>query len=166
MSDPNLPGSRAVQDPSMEEVLASIRRILSDEQGGSRFVQESEGELLLDSSMLLSMQSVPVNEPTVKIVFPLSESNISSEFEKNNGEIEQPQYVEGFAEQQYGSQHFDSIGFLAQKGDMDPKIAIDRSGITLEDMVRESLEPMLKSWLDENLPALVERVVSAKTDHL
>jgi hypothetical protein len=30
---------------------------------------------------------------------------------------------------------------------------------TLEEVVREALRPMLKSWLDENLPRVVERMV-------
>jgi cell pole-organizing protein PopZ len=30
---------------------------------------------------------------------------------------------------------------------------------TLEDLVREMLRPMLKSWLDDNLPSMVERLV-------
>lgn len=30
---------------------------------------------------------------------------------------------------------------------------------TLEDLVKEMLRPMLKSWLDDNLPTLVERIV-------
>jgi cell pole-organizing protein PopZ len=30
---------------------------------------------------------------------------------------------------------------------------------TLEDLTREMLRPMLKVWLDENLPTLVERLV-------
>ena len=33
---------------------------------------------------------------------------------------------------------------------------------TLEDVVREALRPMLKSWLDENLPRVVERMVEAE----
>lgn len=34
-----------------------------------------------------------------------------------------------------------------------------RNGDTVEDLVMEGLKPMLKIWLDENLPALVERIV-------
>ena len=30
---------------------------------------------------------------------------------------------------------------------------------TLEDLVREMLRPMLKGWLDDNLPGMVERMV-------
>ena len=34
-----------------------------------------------------------------------------------------------------------------------------RDGRTLEDFISELLRPMLKTWLDENLPAMVERLV-------
>ena len=37
---------------------------------------------------------------------------------------------------------------------------------TLEDLVREMLRPMLKSWLDENLPGLVERMVRAEIERV
>jgi hypothetical protein len=33
------------------------------------------------------------------------------------------------------------------------------AGVTLEGLMREMLRPMLKEWLDENLPAVVERMV-------
>jgi uncharacterized protein len=37
---------------------------------------------------------------------------------------------------------------------------------TLEDLVKEMLRPMLKSWLDDNLPALVERIVKAEIERV
>ena len=37
---------------------------------------------------------------------------------------------------------------------------------TLEDVVRETLRPMLKSWLDENLPRAVERMVQAEIERV
>ena len=37
---------------------------------------------------------------------------------------------------------------------------------TLEDVVRETLHPMLKSWLDENLPRVVERMVQAEVERI
>jgi len=37
---------------------------------------------------------------------------------------------------------------------------------TLEDLVREMLRPMLKTWLDDNLPALVERLVRAEIERV
>lgn len=37
---------------------------------------------------------------------------------------------------------------------------------TLEDLVREMLRPMLKNWLDENLPGMVERLVRSEIERV
>jgi hypothetical protein len=37
---------------------------------------------------------------------------------------------------------------------------------TLEDLVKEMLRPMLKSWLDDNLPSVVERIVKAEIERV
>ena len=37
---------------------------------------------------------------------------------------------------------------------------------TLEDLVREMLRPLLKTWLDDNLPGLVERLVRAEIERV
>jgi len=41
-----------------------------------------------------------------------------------------------------------------------------RSGITVEDLVVEALRPMLKEWLDGNLPALVRSLVEREIRRL
>jgi uncharacterized protein len=37
---------------------------------------------------------------------------------------------------------------------------------TLEDLVKEMLRPMLKAWLDDNLPVMVERLVRAEIERV
>ena len=37
---------------------------------------------------------------------------------------------------------------------------------TLEDLVKEMLRPMLKAWLDDNLPKLVEKIVRAEIERV
>jgi cell pole-organizing protein PopZ len=37
---------------------------------------------------------------------------------------------------------------------------------TLQDLVREMLRPMLRSWLDDNLPTLVERLVLVEIERI
>ena len=37
---------------------------------------------------------------------------------------------------------------------------------TLEDLVREMLRPLLKGWLDDNLPSIVERLVKAEIERV
>ncbi len=41
-----------------------------------------------------------------------------------------------------------------------------QNGRTLEDLVREMLRPMLKTWLDDNLPGVVERLVRAEIERV
>jgi len=43
---------------------------------------------------------------------------------------------------------------------------IGQNARTLEDLVKEMLRPMLKSWLDDNLPSLVERIVRAEIERV
>ena len=43
---------------------------------------------------------------------------------------------------------------------------IGQNARTLEDLVKEMLRPMLKSWLDDNLPGMVERIVRAEIERV
>jgi hypothetical protein len=43
---------------------------------------------------------------------------------------------------------------------------VSRSGLSLEDVVREELRPLLKEWLDTHLPAITERVVRSEIERL
>ena len=40
------------------------------------------------------------------------------------------------------------------------------SGQTLEDLTREILRPLLKQWLDQNLPGLIERLVREEIEKM
>lgn len=59
-----------------------------------------------------------------------------------------------------------SIGSLVRSISSERSAAIGRPGLTLEELVREELRPLLKSWLDSNLPTLVERIVRAEIERL
>ena len=39
-------------------------------------------------------------------------------------------------------------------------------GPTIEDIVREEMRPLLKAWLDANLPPLVERLVRVEIERV
>ncbi len=43
---------------------------------------------------------------------------------------------------------------------------LSQNARTLEDLVREMLRPMLKAWLDDNLPGMVERIVRAEIERV
>lgn len=48
----------------------------------------------------------------------------------------------------------------------DPGPALGNGGKTIEDLVKEMLQPMLKEWLDKNLPPMVERYVEREISRL
>jgi uncharacterized protein len=45
-------------------------------------------------------------------------------------------------------------------------LGLEANGRTVEDLIRELLRPMLKGWLDENLPSIVERLVQKEIDRV
>jgi len=56
----------------------------------------------------------------------------------------------------------------AQKGPSVPHIPSPalRSGNTVEDLILESLRPMLKAWLDEHLPTIVQKIVEKEVKRI
>ena len=43
---------------------------------------------------------------------------------------------------------------------------LGRGDTTLEQIVRELLRPLLKQWLDQNLPGMVERIVREEVERI
>jgi uncharacterized protein len=58
-----------------------------------------------------------------------------------------------------------SNGPLSMYKALEQAIVVD-SPRTLEDLTRELLRPMLKTWLDENLPTIVDRLVRAEIERV
>jgi uncharacterized protein len=213
-------------EPSMEEILASIRRILKDDQTTPSGDSEPEEDILvLDSSMVVKpgsgvpppVEPAPFAEAAPEYAQPepvehetsfepgMAAPNLydepfaqpqpdpvthfdlppldPNEMEAASYDIQAEPYAENSAmEEQDMSDNTQenvhspdglvsdaasnaaagSIGALIRSISSDRQIAVGRAGLTLEDLVREELRPLLKSWLDTNLPALVERIVRAE----
>jgi cell pole-organizing protein PopZ len=45
-------------------------------------------------------------------------------------------------------------------------LVMPKDGRTLEDVVHELLRPLLKAWLDENLPGIVQKAVDAEVERI
>jgi len=59
-----------------------------------------------------------------------------------------------------------SIAGLAHAVARERALALGNQGLTLEQLVREICTPMLKEWLDTNLPYMVERVVKQEIERI
>jgi hypothetical protein len=59
-----------------------------------------------------------------------------------------------------------SLGHLLRAVAAERGSAVRAGGPTIEDVVREELRPLLKEWLDRHLPAVVERLVRAEIERV
>ncbi|MCW8307282.1 DUF2497 domain-containing protein [Acidiphilium sp. PA] len=182
-------------EPSMDEILSSIRRVLKDaetvtvppEHQGDAAPPDADSVMVLDSSMMVSEPSngaaraarsdTPVHEaialsPTLSSATPAGTAATDVPFEPNRaraaeataaGSVEGPQPILGAQAAEAAASH---IGALMRSVAADRGLAVSRGGISIEDIVREEMRPMLKSWLDAHLPNLVERVVRAEIERL
>ena len=70
-----------------------------------------------------------------------------------------PRLDEQLISQQTGAQVASAFGALGHQ-------MLNGDSRTIEELVREMLRPMLKSWLDDNLPSLVERLVRTEIERV
>lgn len=58
------------------------------------------------------------------------------------------------------SEKFSGLSAMRRRaGATDASLLLGNGALTLEEIVREELRPLLKDWLDQNLPSMVERLV-------
>ncbi|MDE1906331.1 MAG: DUF2497 domain-containing protein [Rhodospirillales bacterium] len=88
------------------------------------------------------------------------------EEEKEHYMEEQVQAPAGLVDDQAVSDISNSIGALVRSVSAERSSSVGRPGITIEDIVREEVKPVLKAWLDTHLPTLVERVVRAEINRV
>jgi uncharacterized protein len=155
--------AQRAHEPSMEEILASIRNIIADERTPGTGPAPKPTQL----TAAPLPQIVYSHDPAA----PQGDASESSERTEASGPTivwrrSQPVEVEPAPD---GPQR-DEEPLLSPEaseaaalsfGVLSADLAV-RSAELADALVRETLRPMLKQWLDENLPAIVERLVRAE----
>jgi len=147
----------------MEEILASIRRIISEDE-------EPEPPPSLD---LPPEPATPERED----VLELTELAPDQERAKQTvGDLDiYPAEPEPAAARAYSAPPYDGGGLVSEPvaataasafGQLSQHILMPREGRTLEDVVRELLNPLLKAWLDEYLPGIVQAAVEEEVERI
>ncbi len=161
-------------DPSMEDILASIRRILSEEEPASHPPPEKHGGdddvLMLEASMMVddpdpfpAPPSGRLGEPEAapyRPAQPYSEPPAVAPIRSPIGsprELVAPEAAAAAAS---------SVGSLVRSIAAERSMQVHSGGPTIEDVVRTELRPLLKQWLDQNLPPMVERLVRAELERV
>ena len=182
------PASTRVQEPSMEEILASIRRIIADDQDRAPRLRPDLPSEVPPHNVVPA--AAPVRELADDAVPPVSESptvaepvaepeTVPSAFDAadlDGARFEAVPEPEAAAPMVAAQAHpvpptalvSDPVGaaVAGSFGRLAATLHPPQPARTMEEHVSEMLRPMLQSWLDENLPALVERLVEAEIERL
>ncbi len=176
--------SSTENEPTMEEILASIRKIISEDQpktaagkaageavaGRDAAAQDEEPPLELTQMVgedgtivdLKTRREEPEPEPEPEIAAPDEEDEIEPEAEKPEVALGGPASAEGHEGRVSSETALSGTAALSRSSDaldaepQDPAAGADK---TIEALVRETITPHLKAWLDAHLPGLVERIV-------
>lgn len=189
-----------VPEPSMEEILASIRRIIADDSGVPRQAPPRPVPVPAPAADNVRAPEIDLDQPDVDAVMASGEAPAEPDV------LELTHPVEPSATPAFTAVRGPDVVFREEERRSPvqprpaptpapasapvPRSADDRllsptstaavsaafnslastvlseNARTLEDIVKEMMRPMLKDWLDENLPGLVERVVRAEIERV
>jgi cell pole-organizing protein PopZ len=207
MNDP-----KSQQEPSMEEILASIRRIISEDDAEG---EEGAGE----ATPVEAREEPQLEDPPIEDPEPEPEDDVLDLTEAIEEDVEEESADES---NDYDMALSDDSEIVEVMDDDEPAFEPDPTDLiaeapvepaapvaavrslddglispppageatsqfsvlaaavagermgqsmgvgarTIEDLVKEVMRPMIKEWLDENLPALVERLVGREIDRM
>ncbi len=178
-------------EPSMDDILASIRKILNEDDapGAPATIPEPPAEpLMLTEEMLVAEPEAPpapppavmaapiiapppppvprdpppAVPPSLQVVTPPPEPRpqvavAAPPPSQPASELLAPAAAAAAAA---------SMGQLLRAVTQERGSAISRGGPTIEDVVREEIRPLLKEWLDNHLPGIVERAVRTEIERV
>ena len=207
--------SAKAQEPSMDEILASIRRIIADDETkfkradpvnwpptpatqsvtplpapvrastppqlsddidapvGRRNGMETEDTAsdVLDLTEAMTAPATREQPPVFRTIEASSDVFFSDQSASNAPEASHPridedhrQFARAGAERSLISSSTSAavdaaFNTLAQS-------LLTQNAHTLDDVAKEMMRPLLKAWLDDNLPSLVERLVRAEIERV
>lgn len=147
------------KEPSMEDILSSIKRIIAEE--GEEAAQSVSRRGKSDSASKQGAKSAEPADPVIDEVLELTDEVGAEEVmpAHKTSRAPLPEAVAEDAsilsvESEVAARH--SLSTLSSML-VTPKDGEDN---TLDGLVRSMLKPMLKEWLDARLPALVEDMVA------
>ena len=184
MSNAKAPGS----DPSMDDILASIRKIISDDEARAHAntgqqapearpqsapVAGEPARSPEDVLLLTDLVEEPRQTSNVQPI-PLPRIDPAKASEMPQPSLEPQPTVDGLVGAGAAgttSTAFARLSKIVQESvpppaAQDPGPSLGSGGKTIENLVKEMLQPMLKDWLDKNLPPLVERYVEREIARL
>ena len=153
------------RESSMEEILSSIKRIIAEDKA----IDEDRPLPRRKTPLKPALQAVPDitpadrNEEILELTDELPEHQQSSA----SGVVGDRRKEERLIDDNKLDSMRQSLSALVEKEAMERRpAALASGGTSLEDMTRDLMRPMIKQWLDANLPDLVEELVAREIQRL
>jgi len=149
-------------EPSMEEILASIRRIISeDEEEGASGSARPSAAVRPDFGEKQTVKPVQTARADDDGANTHLETEDVEMIKKNVAAAVQDEASEAILDPSSEEAATAAFSTLSQSVRVS-----DGPGKTLEDIVIEMLKPMVKEWLNANLPAIVEEKVEEEVQRV
>ncbi len=175
---------QSAHEPTMEEILASIRRIISEDDAP----EDAEAKAAPEPEVAAAPAPEPepeVEDAPEEDVLELTETYEAPKGPVSIGDIDayEPEEVVAPAPAPAPepkpapapkapaaagglvSERTESVAASAF-GSLTGALLVPKSDRTLEDVTRDLLRPLLQAWLDENLPAIVEEQVRLEVERI
>ena len=172
--------AQRAHEPSMEEILASIRNIIADDRGAAKLAAPrpaptrpapaSPGPQIVYSQDPPRAPQAPgldpgaARDPEVVRTFAAAAQKVAAWRQPEPSDSKPPPEPEATQDEPLMSPEAASAVALAFEA-LSASVAA-RAAEVADGMVRDMLRPMLKTWLDENLPAMVERLVRSEIERI
>ena len=172
------------QEPTMEEILASIRRIISEDDApppeeAAPAAAEEPAALEAEAAPEPEPEPAAEPEPVAAGAQPEPEPVVEEEALELTDKVEthgdldvvapaaaapppEPEPAPAPAPVESLVSEHAATAAASAFGQLSAAIAMPKGDRTLEDVVRELLRPLLQQWLDDNLPAIVQQSVEAE----
>jgi uncharacterized protein len=161
-------------EPSMEEIIASISRIITEDKRPTEPVSPASAKI----PDILELTEVVDEDGSIRRVTPLPEkatasSGISAPVTGSpatNGTMHSKagttpridpvsERILSSATSGAAAAAFAQLAALPRDRHRESELPLGSADRTLEDLIRDLLRPLLQTWLDEHLPGIVERLV-------
>jgi len=172
------------QDQSMDDILASIRRILNEDEAAAQTTEAAEPSTPEVPAPETPEAPPPPKTPAPELVMPMmappppmARSELAPIELTSDMMVTPPQQVtsaprmalddaSGLIAPAAAAAAAASVGSLLRAVSSERGAQVYRGGPSIEDLVREEIRPILKDWLDNHLPPLVERLVRAEIERV
>jgi cell pole-organizing protein PopZ len=163
---------KGAQEPSMEEILSSIRRIIAEDDKGQGEPAAAaagatgdrpggEGEDVLELTEIATDETAAAAASAAAADAATDDSSM-----KETDTVDRSASAEGLISGAAATASTSALARLSRAATPEERKSSTTAGQSMDEFITELLRPSLKDWLDQHLPEIVERIVEQEVKKL